>query len=485
MRVLLIYPFVGESMMWMPLGLPFIAAQLRARGHAVAIFDRYAIQRHVGATEQAVDRAMLDGIREFKPDLVGLNTLTPLIYDTAESAKLIRTEFAGMLVAGGYHATALPELTLLKIPELDGVVAGEGEFVFTRLADGESPRLLPGVWWREGGFVQAPAAPPAQIADLDSLPLPALDLMDMDFYTQRCYATIRGHNMRAATLVTSRGCYRRCRFCAESLTYGRGVRFHSAAYTLDWIQRLITDHAVDGLHFHDNDFLANEARVREICEGLLRQGLSHRVKWSIQARAERLTPEIAALLRSAGCVLVEIGVEAGTQAELDRVAKGSTVEENTRAVAICREAGLEVHAYMLNGMEGETIPDLEQRLAWVKQARPTSFQWSQVAMYPGTLLYREKGGDFFARSEWTREAISAYYSEYGLSRISPELRRDWMRRRADPFFRRFFWSDAIRRYPAQTLARIAWLGLRAKTLNLARLVWHVPIHLLRQVRGAK
>ena len=462
MRVFLIYPYLTVSTLWMPLGLPFIAAELRRRGHSVAIFDRFAVQAKVGRALEQVNRAMLSSIRDFRPDLIGLNTLSPLIHDTVECIALIRSNYTGTMVAGGYHATALPELTLRKIPGVNGVIAGEGEMVLARLADGESPASLPGVWWRDEEAIRPPVAPAPQIENLDTLALPALDLMDMEFYTQRTNGVIRGHNLRAATLVTSRGCHRRCRFCAESLTYGPGVRFHSPAYVLEWIQRVVADYSVDGLHFHDNDFLADEARARDICEGMVRAGLHRRLKWSIQARADRLSQDIARLLKSAGCVLVEIGIEAGTQAELDRISKGTTLRVNTSAVALCRKAGLDVHAYMLMGMEDETTADLEHRLAWVKRAKPTSFQWSQVAIYPGTALYQERGGDFFSKSEWTREAIEAYYSAYSLSTIPAEARREWMARRFRPYLRWYWWRDAIRRYPWGTLAAIAFSKLRAR-----------------------
>ncbi len=463
MRVLLIYPDSGRSTtLWMPLGLAFIAAELRLHGHAAAIFDPVARQARAGHAAAQVNGEMLACIRSFKPDLIGLGTLTPAIYDTVDRVSLIRAHYGGLLVAGGYHATALPELTLRRMPGLDGVVTGEGELALRRIANGEPPAGIPGVWWRDGGTIRAPRAPAEQIENLDALGLPALDLMDMEYYSQRTNGVIRGHNLRAATLVTSRGCCRRCRFCAESVTYGHGVRFHGAPYTLDWIGRVVRDQALDGIHFHDNDFLADEARARAICEGLIQAGLHRRVKWSIQARAERIHPAIAKLLKSAGCCLVEIGIEAGTQPELDRLAKGATVEMNTLAVKLCRRSGLDVHAYMLAGMEDETAADLERRLAWVRRAKPTSFQWSAVALFPGTALYRDRGEDFFARSEWTETAIDEYYSGQNLSRLPLEKRRAWMARHFAPYWRRHWWRDALFRYPPAKLARLFFSKLRGR-----------------------
>jgi anaerobic magnesium-protoporphyrin IX monomethyl ester cyclase len=467
MNILLIYPYLtGNSTQWMPLGLSFIASRLRCQGHAVSIFDRYASQFSVGRDRPQVDQAMLEELCAFEPDMVGLNTLSPLIHDTVACVALIRSVYEGPIVAGGYHATALPELTLRKIPALEGVVTGEGEVAMSRLADGETPWQVPGVWWRDGEEIRPPAAPPEQVEDLDQLPQPALDLMDMAWYTQRTDGVIRRHNLAAATLVTSRGCQRRCRFCAESLTYGRGVRCHSPDYVLEWIQRVVTDYQVDGIHFHDNDFLADEQRGHEICHRLMETGLSRRIEWSIQTRADRLNREMARLLKAAGCVLVEIGVETGTQAELDRMAKGTTPEINRQAIALCRWAGLDVHAYMLTRLEGETVGDLKHRLAWLKRARVTSFQWTPVLIHPGTPLYAEKGDDFFSTHEWTEEAIKEHYHADKLSAIPPDVRREWMHRHYDPYARYHWWRHALGRYPLRMLVRLARRKLRGRVQRL-------------------
>jgi radical SAM superfamily enzyme YgiQ (UPF0313 family) len=428
----------------------------------VAIFDRFTAQFRVGRARQQVDQAMLQQLQAFQPDLVGLNTLSPLIYDTVHCADLIRSAYDGPMVAGGYHATALPELTLRKIPALDGVLVGEGEIALSQWAGGQAPHQVPGMWWRDGEEIRPPMVPSAQVKDLDQLPLPALDLMDMDWYTQRTDGVIRRHNLAATTVVTSRGCRRRCRFCAESLTYGRGVRFHSPAYVLDWIGRAVDEYPVDGIYFHDNDFLVDEERARAICQAILDAGLERRIKWSIQARAERIHLDLARLLRAAGCVLVEIGVETGTQAELDRVDKGATPEMNREAIALCRKAGLDVHAYMLTRMEDETLSDLDQRLAWLKRSRATSFQWTPLAIHPGTPLYEDRGRDFFAVSEWTKEAVTDYYRTDTLSAIPPAERQEWMRHNFSPYARWNWWRNALGRYPLRKLLRLAWFKVRRR-----------------------
>lgn len=475
MRLLLIYPHTqADSPLWMPLGLAFMAADLRRAGHTVAIYDRFAVHYRRGFDVQQVDAAMLEQVKQFQPDLIGLSTVSPLIYDTAESAALIRQTYSGLIVAGGYHATALPELTLQKIPALDGVLTGEGEIALTHLANGRAPHTIPGLWWREAEHIMPPTAPAAQIANLDDLALPAFDLMDMPFYTQRNDGVIRRHNRRATTLVTSRGCYAHCTFCAESLTYGRGVRWHSAPYVLEWIGRVMRDYDADGLHFHDNDWLANEGRAREICEALIQRGWHRRVTWSIQARADRITPDLARLLKAAGCRLVEIGIEVGTQEELNRLGKGMRLDTNGQSVRWCRQAGLDVHAYMMTQLPGETIADLEQRLAWLKQNRVTSFQWSPLKLHPGTVMYAKHGGDFFAEHAWTELNLERYYSQDRVSAIPPPARQEWMAKHFAPFSHWHWWRNAIGRYPWRVLFRIGrseirgWLGHHSRFVMVWR-----------------
>jgi anaerobic magnesium-protoporphyrin IX monomethyl ester cyclase len=468
-RLLLIYPYAQpDSPLWMPLGLAFMAAELRRAGHTVAIFDRFAAQFQHDLNIHQVNAAMLDQVRRFQPDLIGLSTVSPMIYDTADSAALIRETFSGPLVAGGYHATALPELTLQKIPELDGVFTGEGETALTQLANGQRPGTIPGLWWHDNERIRPPTAPAVQISSLDSLALPALDLMDMDLYLQRNDGVIRRHNLRAVTFITSRGCAMHCSFCAESLTYGQGVRWHSSEYVLEWIASVLREYGIDGIHFHDNDWLANEARAHELCEAMIERGWNKKISWSIQTRSDRITAGLARLLKRAGCSLVEIGIEAGTQKELDRIGKRTGLDVNSRAVRLCRQAGLDVHAYMITRLPGETVEDLEQRLAWLKRNRVTSFQWSPLNLYPGTVMYAKYGQDYYARHEWTRANLERFYSVDTLSAIPPRQRHAWMQKHLGPFSRRHWWRNAIHQYPAGKLLPVALAKLRRRLEKLGK-----------------
>jgi radical SAM superfamily enzyme YgiQ (UPF0313 family) len=467
-KILLISPFTVHKgkpgVLWLPLGLSFIAAVLRREGRQVAIYDRFSMQNVLGPDRQKVNAAMLRKIKEFEPDWIGLNTLSPLIYDTVECVSLIRQVFAGPVIAGGHHATVVPELTLRKIPGLNGLVQGEGELAMTLLANGVNPAAVPGVWWRKenNGLVNTS---PEQIKDLDSLPFPQFDLLDMAFYTRPTLSTVRGYYLSTVSLLASRGCAQNCDFCTESTTYGKGVRFHSPEYVVDWMKKMISDYNIEGIYFHDNNFLLNQGWAGEICERILADRLEKKVKWAIQARADCINRDILKLLKRAGCVKIEIGAETSSQRQLNSVNKKTTVQVNEKAITLCKIEKINVHANIIAGFEQETASDLDEKLQWLKRVKPDTISVFPLNINPGTVLYQRRGNSFFEKNEWTKINIEEYYlkNEHvpGLTRA--ELNQ-WLKRSANPHNK---WRRRINIIKVNPTGKLLWLiGRKVKTYLL-------------------
>jgi radical SAM superfamily enzyme YgiQ (UPF0313 family) len=418
---------------WLPLGFAYIGALLKQHRHEVLVFDRYAAINRLGQNAEKIDQAMLDTVNDFQPDIIGLNTVSPMIYDTVHCARIIRNIFSSMMLAGGHHATALPLLTLEKIPELDGVGIGEGEESLLELAGGKKPEEIRGFIWRKSPGKESFG----RMEELDKLPFPDFSLFDTNFYTRRASSTIRGFHLSTLSMLGSRGCLHRCSFCTESLTYGHGVRFHSMEYVTEMVNKTLKQYPhVEGIYFHDNDFMIDTARVEKICKKFIDTGLAKRFVWAIQARADRLEPKLLGLMRAAGCVKMEIGIEATAQKDLDIVKKCTTVNVNENALRLCREAGISVHAYILTKAQNESLEDLEFTLTWLKKNRPDTFSFSPLLRHPGSLLYKETGGQFFENNAWTRENVLRFYSEDIFSRVSEEDRKQWALSRMVPFYKR-------------------------------------------------
>jgi radical SAM superfamily enzyme YgiQ (UPF0313 family) len=238
-------------------------------------------------------------------------------------------------------------------------------------------------------------------------------------------------------MIGSRGCAYHCSFCTESLVYGGGVRFHSVDYIADMVKSTLQQYPqVEGIYFHDNDFLIDPVRVEQICLTFIKTGLAKRFKWAVQGRADRAEPGLLRLMRKAGCVKMEIGVEAVAQKELDSMQKGTKAGSNAKALQLCRDAGISVHAYLMTRTKDETPVDLEMKLDWLKQNKPDTFIMNPLLRHPGSILYKETGNSFFEANDWTRESVRGFYAEDVFSQVTPQERQDWMQSRFEPFSRK-------------------------------------------------
>lgn len=432
MRILLITPaYRKTSERWMPLSVCYIAAALIARGHQVKIIDRYVLTAKHGI--DATHRIMAREIKEFAPDITGFTTVTPVIHDTMEAVKIVRDITASLIVLGGHHATAFPELTLHKIPEADAVIAGEGEESLVMLADNAPPETIPGLYWRGRNFRANPGR--GSVVDLDSLPLPAYHLLDMDYYTQPNVFTIRPYYLRVGSVLASRGCKNRCVYCTESLTYAQGLRCHNSDYVADNVELLAKKHRCNGIAFLDNDFLADRNWAEGILKKMIARKLRRVMRFGIQSRVTNIDREIARLLREAGCCKVEFGLETGDAATLIRINKNATTAAAEKTIGILHDNRISVQANLMMGFEGETVEMLDRTLKWVKSLRIDNFKWGMLRIYPGSRLYVDKGHGFVEENEWTRENINGFFAADHLSNISGEERGKWLRTSLEPYKR--------------------------------------------------
>ena len=434
---------------WTPLSQAYAAGVLRRAGCAVRVFDRQAHHHRASGSAAEVDRAMLSAVEEFQPDLVLLEAQPLSIYDTCRSARRIRRAHGGALGVFGPQATALPALCFEKIPQIDLLVEGEAEGPLAALAAGDS--APPGVWRRGGGRAEPPSQPAGRV-DMDWLPWPALDLLDLDYYARRSTYTIWCHHLSSLTLMTSRGCRNQCAFCLESRSFGAGLRFRSLEKVLEDVQRTLRERKLGGIYFRDCDFVADPRRCREFCEMMIKAGLHRRIVWAAQARADGLDRELAALMKRAGCTLLEFGVETPVARHLAALNKTAAPEAAGKALAACRAAGIFSHAYLMTGLPGETRADLAAAEDWVRRHRPSSFFWVHLQVLPGTPLYQTRGDSFFERNPWDdREAVLAYFRR-DLSELSQAERAGWLKNRARPLARRSRRLCQLRANPPRALA---------------------------------
>ncbi len=253
-----------------PLGLLYIAAVLRERGHEVVVIDAYA--------EDLDEAAILEAVARHAPRIVGFSVLTCNGAIVWRLGQALKERFPELLVVlGNVHASVYAE-DYVAHGVADLVVHGEGELVMDdicRELEGERRwGELPGLSYLdpEGRPARSPGANVVQ--DLSSLPVPALDLVNQSHYglSRLSNQNYVAENAGAAkTLITSRGCPFRCHFC---VVHGnRKPRYNDAQRVVDEMELLEKDYGASYVYIQDPLFMAHRGRVREICDEIRRRGL--------------------------------------------------------------------------------------------------------------------------------------------------------------------------------------------------------------------
>ena len=411
-----------------PLGLLYVAASLEQDGWRVAVVD--------APGEQLSPALVIERLRMLRPTVIGLSGLTPMRDRIARTLELVRP-LCERVVLGGVHATRQREAALDEFPDLDALVIGEGEETAVALmrwwAGGGREDPPPGVMVRDRPF--RPAEAPR---DLDALAWPARHLVRGASY-RYAFQTRPGFT----TMVTSRGCPFRCTFCDRTVS-GERWRPRSAESVVDELEHLQRDLGIGSVCIFDDNFTLDRRRVEAICRGIRLRKLD--VQWKCEARVDALTPRLAKTMAAAGCRTVALGVESASQASLDRLRKGQTVEQARNAIAVCRAAGIETVAYLLVGIPGETPATTLRTLRFARRVGLDFVQFSTLSPYEGTPLHEQALLD--GELTWSRvrnpvdaeerrpTLVPSDWREQDLSRILKVLyggfylRPEWMLRQA-------------------------------------------------------
>ncbi len=367
-----------------PLATITAAAHLRAQGHEVALFDPM-LDDDVGGFSAALAR--------FRPTLVAIyddvfNWFTKMCLGRMREAALRmigQARAAGArIVVAGHDAADAPEVYLAE--GADYVVRGEGELTLAELAarlDGPKPPAVddvPGLVFRQRGLPRR-TAPRALLKELDQLPLPAWDLVDVDRY--RAFWR-RRHGYFSLNVATTRGCPYLCNWCAKPV-YGNTYHTRSPDHVLAELRLLRQRYAPDHLWFCDDIFGLKARWLMPFAERVAAEGLA--TPFLCQTRADLMTEDNVAALRRAGCAETWLGVESGAQAVLDAMDKGITLVQVREAVARLRAAGIRIGFFLQFGYPGEGWPEIAMTRGLLRELAPDDIGISVSYPLPGTKFH--------------------------------------------------------------------------------------------------
>ncbi len=357
-----------------PLGPLYLVSVLREAGFDVS-FRQFAHVKGTPLRCEDLARSM-SGDAEVLAISSMIDAL-PLILMTL--ARVRRLEPGRTVVAGGPGYEGIGEKVLKTFDVFDIVARGESESnvvpLMQAIRDGSDLGRVPGICYRDGDDMRTTPRP-KRIENLDSLPLPAFDLVNFSDY-------------RYVPMIASRGCPFRCTFCDVAPAWGRLHRCRSPENLLSEMAALAREHGVTKIGFVDDLFVVDRRWVRRFCELKIASGLT--TEWRCNGHVNLMDEDMLDLMKAAGCVATFFGIESGSDRVLKKIKKAFTVEKALETVERTLSR-FPVHTNLLWGFPFETEDDLRQTLALRRRltrmgVEPTLVMLAPLASSP---LYSEK-----------------------------------------------------------------------------------------------
>jgi anaerobic magnesium-protoporphyrin IX monomethyl ester cyclase len=376
MKVLLInppqtfYPGSEQPAGNLPIGLMYIAAVLKKAGYIVEILDAFMADCVFQDNGETINVGLpFDQIKQEiarrKPDIVGISgPFTSQIGNAIKISNLVKQVNPKILtVVGGPHVTLMPKEFLEEATNFDVAVVGEGEYAMLEISKAfegkEQFSQILGISYRQNGEVtNNPTRPFMQ--QLDDLPYPAYDLVQMELYLSPKKIGYRSFQDRAISMITSRGCPFNCCFCAVHLHMGQNFRAHSAKYVLDHIQYVVDMFKVKNIFFEDDNLTLDIKRFEAICDGIIERRI--KIGWETPngVRADCLNLELLKKMKQSGANSIFIGVESSDQQILDNViCKNLDLNRVLQFAKDAKQIGLKTGAFYIIGFPGETKENMQ------------------------------------------------------------------------------------------------------------------------------
>jgi len=386
-----------------PLGTLYAASFIRQQGHSVILFDA-TLAESVGEWEQQLSDSAPSVAVLFEDNFNYLSKMCLLHTRQAAFRMIASAKRQGcFVVSAGADSTDHAQLYLDA--GADTVLIGEGEQTLADLLmslEGGSPQRLadvPGIaYLQDGRMVRS--SPRPIIKAVDDLPFPAWDLVDVTKY-RRIWR--QRHGYFSMNMVTTRGCPYHCNWCAKPI-WGQRYQARSPENVIDEMGWLQESYRPDHIWFADDIMGLKPGWWRQFAA--LAEQRQVRIPFKCLSRADLIVRDRAELkaMKNAGCEIVWIGAESGSQRVLDAMEKGITVEQIGQAARSLREVGIQVAFFLQFGYPGETREDIELTLQMVRDLAPDDIGVSVSYPLPGTRFYENVRSQLGAKQNWSDSA---------------------------------------------------------------------------------
>lgn len=377
-----------------PLETLIAASVLRGAGYSVALCDVTLVEPEAAFSE------MLERLR---PRLVllcedGFNFLSKMCLTRNRELSFWMAKTArehGVTIAA-HSPDASDHAARYLAAGFDFVLLGEVESTIVELASGKQAAAIAGLVYKNRTEGTPHYNPPRPLsADLNSLPLPAWDLVDVDRYRS---AWQRAHGYFSLNVISSRGCPFRCNWCAKPV-YGNSYRVRAAHVVAEEMQLLKTQLRPDHIWFADDIFALSGKWAAEFAEAVTARGAE--IPFKLQSRCDLMTRGTVAALKQAGCVEVWMGAESGSQRILDAMEKGIKVQDVYRARNNLARYGIRACLFLQFGYPGEGWDEIEATIRMVRDVRPDDIGVSVSYPLPGTRFFQLVSQQLSGSANWS------------------------------------------------------------------------------------
>ena len=410
MRVLLIAPArlpnLKESKGGIPIPLLYLASALRARNHTPIIYDLSVMPGLTTDIREGLPEGLQQSINRFSPELFAINCFTTLHFQfVTHIAKTLRNNYQNIpIVVGGAHSSLFPKDILANCPYIDYIVVGEGEEQITQLADALSlngskanlSHIQSFAWRRDDEVIFQPRK--SFVADLDELPDPAWDLINLSDYHSDHSQWNNPKNLSfklSVPIVSSRGCPFACNFCAAYTTMGKKFRRRSPQHVVDEIQMLHEHYGENCFSFLDDNMNLNKKHILTICSEICKRGLNIEFETLSGIHIGSLDNEVIEALDQAGCVFVRLGIEHGNDRIRNEVIGKQLDREQIYAVctAFKKFPRIRTASMFIMGFPEDTCETLDDTRKMILDLQLDLNQVFNLLPFPGTRVFEQASKD--------------------------------------------------------------------------------------------
>lgn len=364
-----------------PLGLAHLASYVKAKtDFDISILDQLNFNQ--------IERK----IKKTKPKVIGFTAVSLNYYKVKQLAeKISKISPDSILVIGGVHITTSPD-SFADSP-FDFGIRGEGEISFTNFLKSINKgvnlselKKIKGLLFRDKNSIINNGLSEL-IEDLDDLPMPARELLNMKYYDLPTILSSEDFEP-FGSMSTSRGCPYNCKFCSSSSFWERKIRFFSAERVAEEIELLYKKYKYKKICIYDDIFSINKKRITDLINLLERKKILGKIIFYIYGRADIFDEELAVLLKKLNVVSITFGIETGSQKILTYLkGKRATLEDNLNALILAKKHGIIGDAFFMIGSPHETLEDIKETYNFIKNYCRNNFIIYQVIPFPGTDIW--------------------------------------------------------------------------------------------------